>query len=263
MAAWLPRSASCSVDSRNARVGVVVVPNYFDTTAKELQRLAPDIDVLHTQIRVDPSFGFSLEEIALTVDEISECAQSLAAAGADVVLQLGTPFSTVHGWDRGNKIQAEITDRIGVPFEMMGLSVPAGVLATGARSAALATTYYGQEWVDRYTRFATEAGIDVVGSQSFTDQGRFASEDDAWQASFGGFDPGFVTASILELAETHPTADAILVPGMPGRILEQVVAAEQKIDRPIVSYFAIWWRCLRHLGKQPTLPAGRLLDSLA
>lgn len=246
--------------SDNAKVGVVVPPNYFDTTAKELQRLAPDIDVLHTQIRVDESFGFSLDEIALTAGEISDCAQSLAAAGADVVLQLGTPFSTVHGWERGNELQAEITNRIGVPFEMMGLSVPAGVLATGARSAALGTTYYDPEWVARYTRFATEAGIEVVGSQSFTDQGRFATHDEAWRASFQGFEPDFVIASILEVAEAHPAAEAILVPGMPGRILEHVPAAEDEIGRPIVSYYAIWWRCLGHLGRRPVVPAGRLLD---
>ena len=53
-----------------------------------------------------------------------------------VVLQLGTSFSTAHGWRGGSELQQRITDRIGV----MGLSVPAGVLAMGARRVVLATT---------------------------------------------------------------------------------------------------------------------------
>lgn len=247
----------------NARVGVIVVPRYFDTTPTELQSISSGIDVLHTQIRVGPDFGFSLDEIVETADEISDCAASLAEAGAEVVLQLGTPFSTAHGWQRGRELQDRVSDRIGVPFEMMGLSVPAGVLALGARRVALATSYYNPEWVDRYTRFATEAGLEVLGSQSFTDQGRFATHADAWEASFAGFDPDFSTASIVEAGHAFPEADAILVPGMPGRILGNVPAAEAELGRPVVSYFAIWWRCLAHLGRRPDAPTGRLLDSLS
>ena len=43
--------------------------------------------------------------------------------------------------------------------------------------------------------FLAKAGLDVVGSQSFTDQGRFATHEDAWTASFDGFDPAFSMAS--------------------------------------------------------------------
>lgn len=243
------------------KVGVVVVPRYFDTTSTELQGLSPGIDVLHTQIRVAPEFGFTLEEIVETADEISDCAASLAAAGAEVVLQLGTPFSTAHGWVGGLELQQRITDRIGVPFEMMGLSVPAGVHALGARRVVLATTYYPDAWEARYRAFATETGLEVVGSQNFVDQGRFATDDDAWEASFAGFDPAFSMASIVEAGEAHPEADAVLVPGMPGRILELVPDAEEALGRPIVSYFSIWWRCLAHLDRAPEHPAGRLLDS--
>lgn len=244
------------------KVGVVVVPRYFDTTPKELIELCPAIDVLHTQIRVGPDFGFTLEEIVETGDEISECAASLAAAGADVVIQLGTPFSTAHGWTAGRALQQRISDRIRVPFEMMGLSVPAGVLALGATRVAMATTYYPPEWVGRYTRYAEEAGLEVVGSQSFVDQGRFPTHDDAWEASFAGFDPDFSMASIVELGHAYPDADAILVPGMPGRILRLVPSAEDEVGRPIVSYFSIWWKCLSHLGQPPSFAAGRLLDSV-
>lgn len=244
------------------KVGVVVVPRYFDTTATELQRLAPTIDVLHTQMRLDDSFGFTFDEIIGAAEEISDCAAALAAAGAEVVLQLGTPFSTAHGWERGNALQAKITDRIGVPFVMMGLAVPAGVLALGARTAALATTYYPPDWTARYTAYASEAGIEIVGAQNFVDQGRFETHDAAWEASFAGFDSAFTMQSVLAVADAFPHAEAILVPGLPGQIVEAVAEAERVIDRPIVSYFATWWRCLAHLRLRPGMPAGRLLDSL-
>jgi len=246
----------------NAKVGVVVVPKYFDTTATELQALSNGIDVLHTQIRVSPDFGFTFDEIIDTAGEIEECAASLAAAGADVVVQLGTPFSTAHGWTRGLELQQRITNTAGVPFEMMGLSVPAGVHAVGARRVALATTYYDPAWVERYSTYATEAGLEVIGSQSFTDQGRFPSHADAWEASFNGFDPAFCVDSIVEAANAHRDAEAILVPGIPGRILDLVPVAEAEIGRPIISYFSIWWRCLQHLGRRPEQPAGALLDTL-
>lgn len=245
----------------NSRVGIVVVPEYFDTTAKELQSLSPGIDVLHTQIRVGADFGWTLADIADTADEISDCAASLAAAGAEVVLQLGTPYSTAHGWERGNELQQRIADRIGVPFEMMGLSVPAGVHALGARRVVLATTYYGPAWVERYTAFVTEAGLDVVGAQGFVDQGRRPSYEAAWEMSFDP-DPELSIASIVEAGRAHPDADVVLAPGMPGRILDLLPAAEAELGRPIVSYFAIWRNCLRHLGRRPDRPAGRLLDSL-
>ena len=246
----------------NSRVGIIVPPNYFDTTSKELVSLCPEIDVLHTQMRVGPDFGFTLEEIVQTGQEISDCAASLAAAGADVILQLGTPFSSAHGWTAGHALQQRITDRVGIPFEMMGLSVPAGVHALDAKRVALATTYYDVEWVARYTAFAEEAGLEVLGSVGFVDQGRIASPADAWAASFEGFEPELSIASIVEVARRFPDADAVLVPGMPGPILGRVAAAEAELDRPIVSYFSIWWKCLGHLGRAASRPAGRLLDSL-
>ena len=247
---------------QNNQVGIVVVPRYFDTSARELQTLAPGVDVLHTQIRVADDFGFSMDEIVATADEISDCAASLAAAGAEVVLQLGTPFSTAHGWERGNELQQGITDRIGVPFEMMGLSVPAGVHALGARRVVLATSYYNPAWVERYTGFAAEAGLEVVGAQGFVDQGRYATDDEAWEASFAGLDPEDSIASVVEAGQSFPDVDAVLAPGMPGRILEHVPAAEAELGVPIVSYFSIWHRCLSHLGRRPARPAGRLLDLL-
>lgn len=246
----------------NSRVGIIVPPQYFDTSTKELTSLCPDIDVMHTQMRLPADFGYTLDEIAETGEEISACAASLAAAGADMVLQLGTPFSTVHGWADGQAMQARIAARAGTPFEMMGLSLPAACHALGTTRVALATTYYGPEWVARYSTYAAQSGLDVEGSASFTDQGRFATHADAWSASFNGFEPEFTIDSILEVGRAFPDADAVLVPGMPGRILGLVPDAEAQLDRPIVSYYSIWWRCLSHLGRVANRPSGRLLDSL-
>ena len=80
--------------SSRRRVGVIVVPRYFDTTSTELTKLAPNVDVLHTQLRVDENFGYSLDEIVKAADEVEACAVSLAAAGAEAVVQLNsfTPF---------------------------------------------------------------------------------------------------------------------------------------------------------------------------
>lgn len=248
--------------SQRRRVGVIVAPRYFDTSSAELLRIAPDIDVLHTQLRVDPDFGFTLAEIATTAPEIEACAAALAEAGAEVVVQLGTPFSTVHGWHAGQELRAGIERRVGVPFEMMGLSVPAGVLALGHHDVALATTYYDNEWTARYTAFATEAGIQVLGAQSFVDQGHYSSDEAAFEASFDGFDPAFVADSIAAVAASHPQAQAILVPGIPAQLLRVLPALEAQTGRPVVSYFAIWWRCLTRLHTSPQTRPWALLELL-
>ncbi len=82
-----------------------------------------------------------MPEIIAVANEIRACAVSLAAAGGEVVVQLGTPFSAAHGWRSGQALQAFIKESAGVPFEMMGLSVPNGVLALGHQRVAMATTY--------------------------------------------------------------------------------------------------------------------------
>ncbi len=245
------------------RVGIVVPPRYFDTSAAELTAIAPEVDVLHTQMRLGADFGFTLGEIAETAPELEACVASLAEAGAEVVIQLGTPFATVHGWRGGRRLQAEIEQRVGVPFEMMGLSVPAGALALGHREVALATTYYGTEWVGRYTAFTEEAGLRIVGSQSFVDQGHYESEESAWAASFDGFAPSFVADSIAAVGDHHPEAEAIVVPGLPAPLVDLLPGLEERMGRPIVGSFAIWWRCLARLGwAGSTTGRGALLELL-
>lgn len=244
-----------------AKVGVVVAPRYFDTSGKELLAIAPEIDLLHTQIRVGPEFGFTLDEIIATGDEVERCAIALAEAGADAVIQLGTPFSTAHGWAGGNQLQKRIEDRIDIPFEMMGLSVPAGALALGTTRIAMATTYYGPDWLERYTRFVTEAGLEVTGSESFVDQGVFASNEEAFAASFDGFSSDVLTDTIRQVAHNNPNAECILMPGLPGRFIHRVADLETELGLPVVSYYAIWWRCLSRLGIAPKGQLGALLET--
>ncbi|NOX30827.1 MAG: hypothetical protein GXP35_12395 [Actinobacteria bacterium] len=246
--------------NNGAKVGVVVAPRYFDTTTKELAQIAPDVDILHTQIRVDADFGFSLEEIAQTGDEIEQCALSLRDAGAEIVIQLGTPFSTAHGWAGGNTLQQRIEDRIEIPFEMMGLSVPAAAIALGAKRIAMPTTYYNPEWVARYTEFATDAGLEVVATESFVDQGVFETNEQAWAASFVGFSPNVLASTIGAIATNNPGVDCILMPGLPGRFLEHVSTMEADVGVPVVSYFSIWWRCLNRLGIEPVGDCGTLMN---
>lgn len=245
-----------------SRVGVIVPPKYFDTSTTELQTLSPDINVLHTQMRLDRAFDYQLEEMAETAVEIERCAVSLTDAGAEVVLQLGTPFSSVHGWEPGSKLQQAITDRVGVPFEMMGLSVPAAVHALEATRVAVACVYYPTDYIVRYSAFLEGAGLEVVGAQNFVDQGFFPDMDTVWTQSFEGFEPALVIDSIIEVGQRYPEAEAIVVPGIPGKILSHIHAAEKAIGKPIVSYHALWWKCLLHLRHRPALPAGKLLALL-
>ena len=245
------------VDRR--RVGIIVPPRYFDTTWRELTELDQSIDVLTTQMRMDPSFDFSLDQIAGAANEIAACATSLAEAGAEVVLQLGTPFSTVHGWVGANELRERIERTCGAPFEMMGLSVVQAVHAFGASRVAMATGYYDQNWINRYSDFVTGSGLEISSAQSFAEQGHFPSAEAAFEASFHGFSGELIEASIQQVAASDLNADVILVPGMPGRILELIPGLEASIDRPVVSYFSIWWKGRSRLGMAAVNGLGRLL----
>ena len=103
--------------------------------------------------------------------------------------------------------------------------------------------------------------VNVFGASGFVDQGRRPSYEAAWEAAF---DPEAELAieSIIEAGKAHPEAEAVLAPGMPGRILDLVPAAEAELGGPIVSYFSVWRNCLQHLGRRPERPAGQLLDSI-
>ncbi len=241
------------------RVGIVIPPRYFDTSTQELQALSPGIEVLHTQMRFDRSFGYTLDEMPATAGEIEQCAIALADAGADVVVQVGMPFSWMHGWHRATQIQQSISDRIGAPFEMMGLAPTTGVMALGTTRVAVASAYYPLEWTERYCAFLIEAGLDIVGTQDFFGQGLVADREAAWAQSFIGFEPGLVIDSVVKVGESFPEAEAIIVPGKPGTFIHLLADAEAAIDRPIVSYHALWWQCLSHLGLTPARPSGRLL----
>lgn len=240
------------------RVGIIVPPNYFDTTATELTMLDPSIDVMHTQLRL-PGFSYGLDEIAEAASEVEACAVSLAATGADIVLQLGTPFSTVHGWDGAQALRARIEDSAGIPFEMMGLAVVQAVHAVGASTVAMGTGYYDEAWVGRYSAFVEDSGLRITSAQGFADQGHFESQQAAWDASFVGFEDEMLSASFGQVATDDPNADAVLVPGMPGRILPLIPGIEAVADRPVISYFAIWWMCRERLGLPALTGHGQLL----
>jgi len=246
-------------DDRRRRVGIVVPPRHFDTTWQELTELDQSIDVLTTQMRMDPSFDFSLDEIASAADEIEACSTSLVEAGAELVLELGTPFSTVHGWAEANELRERIERTSGAPFEMMGLSVVQAVHAFGASTVAMATGYYDQSWIDRYSDFVTGSGLEISSAQSFADQGHFPTAEAAFEASFHGFSDDLIAASIQEVADNDPTADVILVPGMPGRILRLIPGLESSVGRPVASYFSIWWKGRSRLGLAGVSGFGQLL----
>ena len=80
--------------TRNHRVGVIVAPRYFDTTSLELTDLVPDLEVLRTQIRVEPDLELALDQIIDTAPLIQQvgffdeaCGYAYLATEADVTFR--------------------------------------------------------------------------------------------------------------------------------------------------------------------------------
>ena len=64
-------------------------------------------------------------------------------------------------------------------------------------------------------------------------------------------------------AQPVPEAEAVVVAGVPGRIVSHISAVETALGKPIVSYNALWRKCLQHLGHGPATRGGKLLDLLS
>jgi hypothetical protein len=89
----------------------------------EFLRITPEKSItLQTVIRPH-DFSYQKEGFINSVSELQTCYDSLAAAGADVIVQFGYPFSLFHGWEKASQIQQEIASKGNAHFIMMGVGV--------------------------------------------------------------------------------------------------------------------------------------------
>jgi len=260
-----------TMESQPYKVGFIIPPAWFDISPTEFLRVAPGATIAMQTTMRPPDFDYSPEQVRAAVPELLLCAQSLAAAGADVTAQFGYPFSLVHGWERAQAVQQQIEDSAGMPFVMMGVTMVHALQHVGCSSVAVASTYYSHRMETVLTSYLNEAGLNVASCANWQSQGIAKESDSGIFVGEGELDPmGWETPvwavekAVRMVAHSTPQSDCILVTGGGMRLLHLAEALEVETGKTIIAGdLALYWGILRRLGcRQDVKGHGRLLASL-
>ncbi len=255
------------------QVGFTSPPHDFDAAPTDFLRIVPETVGAHGRMLHAPGYAHELGQRVDNFHLLEEVVECMANNGADVVGQVGSNW--VHA---GGKTPADIrefcdrmADTYQTPLHMAGMCVVEGLRALDVEKVALNAVYYWPDWRDGIARFLGDAGFDLVYTGNFVDQGFYQTQDDV-NACTWIFPGDLAAASASRVAEMAPSAEAMIVIGMPNfrrsdglpqRIVALGADLEDTIGLPIVSSdFALYWRILRTLGVAPTGRHGRLLTQL-
>jgi maleate cis-trans isomerase len=250
------------------KVGFISPPGWFDITPMEFQRIAPpNTYVMQTVLR-SPGFDYRRDDFVAAVYELAACFNLLADAGAGIIAQFGFPFALMHGWEKASKLPPKIQGERRAQLVMMGVEVVYAMQHLGCKSVAVAATYYSTEMAGILQSYLAEAGLKVMQADTWQTQGMADEKPDSLFAGEGQLDPmawqtplAAVEKAVLNVAESAPEADCILVSGGGMRLLDIVVGLEKQTGKPIVAGdLALYWGILRRLGvKQGVANQGKLL----
>lgn len=238
------------------KVGMISPPAWFNFFGDELSRLTPSqLSVMNTQMRFADGFGYTLAEMYDAVDEVEACACALAESDVDFIMQIGTPFSTIHGWERARQLETDIENKVGVPIEMMGLSLVRVFHKLGLKTAAVSTVYYEADWTSAYRDFLVSSGIEILYAGNFVEQA-IVPKVSVMDSCHHEFPIQVLERSVERVCEFAPSADAVIISGIPCPLLDSIETLHGIAGRPVISYLAVYTRVLARLGISIAFPDG-------
>ena len=255
------------------QVGFTAPPFDFDAAPTDFLRMAPEGVGVHGRMLHLPGYAHELAQRADNFHLLEEFVECMANNGADVAGQVGTNWVHCNGTtpDEIEAFCARLGDRYETPFHMAGYCLVEGLRALGVEKIALNSVYYWPDWRDGIARFLRQAGFDLLYCGNFVDLGLYDAQETV-NAQHWIFPGEMAGRSMLRTAERAPTAEAIVVNGMPNfrradglpqRIASLETALEALVGLPIVSSdTALYWRIFKTLGLAPTGTRGRLLSTL-
>jgi maleate cis-trans isomerase len=255
------------------QVGFTAPPHDFDAAPTDFLRIAPEGVGAHGRMLHVPDYAHELKQRSANFHLLEDVVHCMANNGADAVGQVGTNWVHCNGTtpDEIHTFCERLTDTYETPFHMAGYTLVEGLRELGVEKIALNSVYYWPDWRDGIARFLKQAGFDLVYVGNFVDLGLYETQqevnDKVW------IFPGDAAKSSMErIAERAPTAEAIVVNGMPNfrrddglpqRMVSLEVELEASLRLPIVSSdVALYWRIFKSLGVCPEGQHGRLLSSL-
>jgi maleate cis-trans isomerase len=230
----------------------VVKPTYGSGSLVEFIRLLPEgvgCIPLYAGIREHSEQGYlgAMETYHAKVAELAEI-------GVDLVHPEGGPPFMV----RGHKAEQEIVrgweSKYKIPIFTSGMSQTEALRALGIKKFVGCTYYRDQRMNDIFTRYFTDAGLEVLGME-----GMDTSPDEA-----DGISAETIYRHLKSSFNKHPSAQGIYLLGSGAWQVKDVIAVENDLGVPVVHPVAarVWYVQKKLRIKNPMRGAGKLLEEL-
>ncbi|MFT5111643.1 MAG: maleate cis-trans isomerase [Parasphingorhabdus sp.] len=255
------------------QVGFTSPPHDFDAAVSDFLRISPRVVGAHGRMLHLKEYQHQLAQRKDNFHLLEEFVECMSNNGADVCGQVGTNWVHAGGKTPGDIRQFcdRMSDTYQTPLHMAGMCLVEGLRELNVEKVALNSVYFWPDWRDGIARFLRDAGFDLVYVGNVVDQGFYKTQQEVNDLTW--IFPGELAEKSMQyVAEQAPTAEAIVVNGMPNfrqpdglpvRMVSIGKELEEAIDKPIVSSdFALYWRIFKTLGVRPEGEHGRLLSSL-
>jgi len=243
------RTSIRCVPIERARIGLIS-PGDSRVMEEEWSLVTPPgTTYLITSLMVESVTVAALEKI---IGHVERAAKELALAGAQVIIQGGTPvgFLKGYGWDK--EITARIAAATGLLATTMATAVVDSLRELAIRKVAVATAY--SEPVNQVLqKFLTDSGFQVPGLKGL---------NKTRPADIGALTSDIPYELAKEVYSEAPEADGIFVSCGNMRGLDFIDRLEQEIGKPVTTSNQAAVRAVLKLAGvwEPVEGYGRLLE---
>ncbi len=252
--------------SHKPAVGFISVPAWPDPAPYEFLSVVEEHVMVQQTFPLLPDFDYALDSIASDslLERLCLCAQSLKAAGCDLVVQVGSPFAWANAESEAQARQrnGRIKAATNVPSIMNSLAIVDALRAHQVKAIAITSTYYSSLWSQAFAVFMELCGFEVLHASNFYQQGFVQLRDENEHFKYNDSEmPDMVKASVQWVKDKAPEAEAIAIVGTGARTLNILCELETIAQCPIVpADTVIYWQIARllNLSLKPTM--GRFKD---
>ena len=175
-------------------------------------------------------------------DRIVPAARALAGKGADAIFLLGTSITFYKGAAHNQSLIDSIQRATNWPATTMSSAIVDALRVVGGKRLAVAGGYT-EEVNAQFRVFLQESGFDVVALRGL---GLLTPPDNLSRNQLEAF--------VVDVFQTAPTADAVVVAFASTRTLELIVALEKRCNVPVISARPhAFWAGVRLLGFNATV----------
>lgn len=248
---------NCSLNRCNHQipcVGFISAPAWTDPAPYEFPTVIEESVVTQQSFPLLPDFDYSLDSIAS--DRLAEqfclCARSLRAAGCDLVVQVGSPFTWANAESEAQARQRNnrIAQAANIPSIMNSLAIVDALRAHQVTEIAINSTYYSSPWNHYFSAFMSLCGFNVLQASNFYQQGLVQPRDESEHFKCDRSEmPDMIKASVQWVKDKAPDAEAIAIVGTGTRTLDILCELEVIAQCPVIpADTVVYWLIAQYLN---------------